>query len=75
MEAAGAKIDGATLLARVYDVDALRCPRCGGRMRFLATITDRHVVARILDHVGLPSEPAVPARARDPTWDASRDAG
>ena len=28
------------LLQRVFEVDALRCPKCGGRMRVLSTVTD-----------------------------------
>ena len=42
----------AQLLARVYGVDALRCERCGARMRIIAWITDEEVIARILRHVG-----------------------
>ncbi|MBN4059063.1 transposase [Endomicrobium sp. AH-315-J14] len=51
-----ARIDWAMLLARVYDVDALACP-CGGRLRFIATITEPATARRILEAVGLPSEP------------------
>jgi hypothetical protein len=36
------------LLQRVFEVDALCCPRCGGRMRVLSAITDPAVAARIL---------------------------
>jgi hypothetical protein len=32
-ESAISRIDWATLLRRVYDIDALACP-CGGRLRF-----------------------------------------
>ena len=42
----------AQLLARVYGVDALKCRRCGGRMRVIAVITDPEVVERILRHLG-----------------------
>jgi hypothetical protein len=42
----------AQLLARVYGVDALRCRRCGGRMRIISFITDPEVVEKILRHVG-----------------------
>lgn len=31
------RIDWATLLRRIYDVDVLRCP-CGGRLRFVEVI-------------------------------------
>jgi Putative transposase/Transposase zinc-binding domain len=44
--AGGARIDWATLLKRVHDVDALACP-CGGRLRVIALITEPEVVATI----------------------------
>jgi hypothetical protein len=43
----------ARLLFRVYGVDALRCGRCGGRMRIIAFISEPSVVEQILRHVGL----------------------
>jgi hypothetical protein len=58
------RIDWATLLHRVWQVDALACPRCGDRLRFIATITDRVVIVRILDHLGIPSERVIAAPAR-----------
>ena len=45
----------ADLLQRVFEVDALRCPDCGGRMRVLSAITDTAVATRILDWIGMPS--------------------
>ncbi|MBI5515102.1 MAG: transposase [Deltaproteobacteria bacterium] len=60
------RIDWATLLRRTYDVDALACGRCGGRMRFIAVITDGATIARILDHLGEPSSPPSVVRARSP---------
>ncbi len=53
----------ADLLKRVFEVDALVCPECGGRMRILAAITDPDVARRILDCLGLP--PRAPPIARD----------
>ena len=44
----------AELLQRVFEVDALRCPSCGERMRILAAITDPAVARRILKCLGLP---------------------
>ena len=58
--------DWATLLRHVWGVDALACPRCDGRMRFIAVIRDRAVIERILLHLGLPHEPPPTARARAP---------
>ena len=60
------RIDWATLIHRVWGWDVLACP-CGGRMRFIAVITQPAVIDRILKHVGLPSEPIVPARGR--SWE------
>jgi Putative transposase len=58
-------IDWATLLRRVYDLDALAC-RCGGRLRVITLITEPAVARAILDSVGLPSQPPPVARARSP---------
>jgi hypothetical protein len=67
--AATPRIDWARLLRRAMDVDALNCPKCDGRLRVLAIITEREPVRRILSHLGMPTEPPPVARARDPTDD------
>jgi hypothetical protein len=41
----------ARLLAKVYEVDALRCNRCGSPMKVLALITDPQQCRRILLHL------------------------
>jgi len=41
-------------MRRAFDIDVLRCPRCAGRMRLLATIDDPLVIQKTLAHVGLP---------------------
>jgi len=56
----------ATLLRRVFDVDALACPRCLTPMVVLAFITDPQALARILGHLGLPTSPPDLAPARLP---------
>jgi hypothetical protein len=43
------------LMARIFAVDVLACPRCGGRMRILAVIQDPSVARKILDCLGLPT--------------------
>jgi hypothetical protein len=55
----------ARLLMRVFEVDALRCPDCGARLRLLAAIEDPEVAAKILECVGLPSRapPILPGQA------------
>ena len=58
----------ADLLRRVFAIDILACPDCGGRLRLLATIADRAVVEKILTHLGLPADRPCPSPARTPAW-------
>ena len=67
------RVDWATLLRRSLSVDVLECPKCHGRLRAVAVITEREPVQRILAHLGLPTEPPPVARARDPTDDVGDD--
>jgi hypothetical protein len=41
----------AELIRRVYEVDPLVCPRCGGEMRVVGFITQPALIKRILDHL------------------------
>ncbi len=61
------RIAWADLLKRVFEVDALRCPACGERMRLTATITEPSVARRILECLGLSSRapPLAPANEID----------
>jgi len=69
------RVSWAELLQRVFEVDALCCPKCGGRMRVLSAITDPAVAARILRCLALPSRapPLTPSRDgvahSDSAWD------
>jgi hypothetical protein len=54
----------AELLRRVFALDLLTCPHCGGPRRLIAQLTDPVVVRKILAHLGLPTEPPRPAPAR-----------
>ena len=45
----------ADLLQRVFEVEALRCPACGGRMRILSAITEPDAARRILESLHMPS--------------------
>ena len=49
-----------------FAFDVLDCPQCGGRLRLLATITQRDVIERILTHLGLQARapPRAPARGQ-----------
>ena len=40
----------ARLIAKVYEIDPLVCPRCGAEMKILAVITDSFEVKKILKH-------------------------
>ena len=51
------RIDWASLLKRVFQVDILACAKCGGRMKVLAVIEQPDVVAKILGHLGMPTVP------------------
>jgi hypothetical protein len=53
-------------MRRVFLVDVLHCPRCGGRRKILAAITEGRVVRAILEARGLPTEPPVVHPARGP---------
>jgi len=57
----------AQLLRRVYNIDGMQCPRCSGKLRFIAAITEPRAVRRFLDHLDLNDEPPAPAaRPRAP---------
>ena len=60
----------AVLIARIYEVFPLLCPKCGGQMRLIACITEGMQIRRILDHIGVDSEPPHISPARGPPlWD------
>jgi hypothetical protein len=63
-----ARIEWAELLKRVHDVDALACT-CGGRLRFIALVTEPETARAILESLSMPSEPPPVARARSPDID------
>jgi len=39
-------------MRRVFDFDVLACPRCGGRLRIIATVQDPRAVQAILAQLG-----------------------
>jgi len=59
------RIAWADLLKRVFLVDALSCPRCNGRLRVIATVTNGAAVKAILECLGLPARPPPLAPARE----------
>jgi hypothetical protein len=60
----------AALLQRVFEIDALRCPRCGSTLRLIAAIEDSAIARRILACIGLPARapPISPAASRDASF-------
>jgi hypothetical protein len=38
----------ADLMRRAFDIDVLACPRCGGRLRLIATVEDPDAIRAIL---------------------------
>ena len=60
----------AVLIARIYEVFPLLCPKCGGQMRLIAFVTEGTQIRKILDHIGVDAEPPHIAPARGPPlWD------
>ncbi len=57
----------ARLLQRVFDIDGLRCPRCGSTLRLVAAIEDPALARKILECLGLPARapPQEPASLDD----------
>ncbi|MFQ5938373.1 MAG: transposase, partial [Acidiferrobacterales bacterium] len=60
-----AKAAWAKLIKKIYEVDPMVCPRCGGEMRIIALIEQPCVIQRILKHLGAqaprPSGPDPPS--------------
>ena len=62
-----ASIPWARLLARIYEIRPLTCPRCQGEMRLIAFLTEPPSIRTLLAHLGEPTSPPVLApRARAP---------
>ena len=49
----GANKSWARLIQKIYEVDPLICPKCGGKMKIIAFIEDYGVVRKILDYLGI----------------------
>jgi hypothetical protein len=43
----------AEMIRKVFEVDPMICPRCGGRIKVIAFLTDYAVVDRIMEHLKL----------------------
>ena len=53
-------------MLRVFEIDVLVCPHCGGTRRLIALLTDGPIVRKILMHLGIPTEPPRPNPPRAP---------
>lgn len=62
----------AELLKRTFGFDVLACPRCEGRMRLLAMVTDDKSVTRYLRALGEPTDAPTRTPARGPPYWKSR---
>ena len=56
-------------MRRAFDIDVLACPRCGGRLRLIATVEDPDAIRAILAAVAVSRELA----DRAPPFGAARD--
>jgi hypothetical protein len=43
----------AEMIRKVFEVDPMVCPQCGGQMKVIAFLTDFAVVDRIIGHLNL----------------------
>jgi hypothetical protein len=59
------RLPWAELLRRVWHLEAMRCERCGGRLRPVAIIQDLAEAERYLRHAGQFTPLPAPARSRD----------
>ncbi len=46
----------AEMIRKVYEVDPLRCPSCGGQMRIISFIEEPKIIDRIIGHLKLTFE-------------------
>jgi hypothetical protein len=58
------RLGWAKLIKRVFNLDLTHCQSCGGDLRIIAAITQRHAIEKILNHLGLAPRPPPVAPAR-----------
>ncbi len=70
-----ARLPWAELLRKVFALDVLACPECGGRMQIIAFIAQPKVARRILEHLGFDSTgpPVARAQAQPEEFDPGPD--
>ena len=55
------------MIKKVYEIDPLICPKCGGLMKVISFIEDYKVIDKIIDHLKLTfkaERPPPPAQAQ-----------
>jgi hypothetical protein len=57
----------AAMIRKVYEVDPILCPKCGGAMKVIDFLIEYTVVDRIIDHLGLTFVADKPSRRTSPT--------
>jgi len=68
----------AEMIRKVYEVDPLLCPSCGGRMRIISFIEDHKVIDRIIAHLELTFEaerPPLPHQVQQELLMAAEEMG
>ena len=40
-------------IKRIFEIDPLRCPRCGGQLKIISFINEQGPIVKILKHLGL----------------------
>ena len=64
----------AALMRRAFDIDVLVCPRCGGRLRLLATVEDPEAIHAILAALAVSRDLGDRAPPFSASWDTSQTA-
>jgi hypothetical protein len=61
------RLTWARLMKRIFQIDVLKCDRCGSRMQMISFITSPPIIRKILRSVGLPADsPSIqPARTSE----------
>jgi len=56
-------------IKKVWEIDPLACPKCGGEMKIIGFITEAVIIRRVLEHLGLwrGKTPAPPPSDRAPS--------
>jgi len=69
-------------IKKVWEIDPLACPKCGGEMKIISFITEAVIIRRILEHLGLwkgktpappPSDRAPPALGHEKRYEPFDD--